>query len=133
ELRTLQRASGRKGEGAIEQCGRNCGLRIDLYVRDLRFANPVPVLEGAVQISLQKVDGPKKVVRVGILRREFESLPQPPSGFGMPLLLECHAGELAEKPRILRGKTESRLEGGLRFMPTLQPRERSSIVETLVG
>ena len=100
---------------------------------NLRFSDAVPVFQRGVEISLEKIDGSEKVVRIAVLRGQLEGLPQETSGTRIVLLLECHPRQLDREPRIVGCEAESGLKGARGLTPTLQSRQRGPVIEIQVG
>src|SRR5262249_16803484 len=133
-----KRASGKLGcrrecQSPVEQSPVNPGRGLIGNVCDERLSDPIPVLQGAVEISLKEVEGAKKVVGVSVGRIELGGSAQKFGGLRIALLLECRAGELNRKTFVCRLLTLTVNKCGLSFLPACELSKSRTVIEVQVG
>ena len=123
-----QRTPRGKGEGAVQQDGIDAQPGGDLHASDPRFANPVPVFERGIQVSLQEIDGREEVGNVRVAGVQPRAAPEPRGGFRIAFLFEGNAAQFDREALVQRAKPVTPQQHRARLIEAAELRQCHTVV-----
>ncbi len=107
--------------------------RVCADLGNARLVYAIPIFQRSFEISFQEIHGSQKIVAVGIMRIEAQSVPQIKRRLGIVLLFELDSRQLQRKSIVLRLKAGTGLKGIVSFLPATQFCQGGPIVEIKIS
>src|SRR5438876_412555 len=107
--------------------------RVCMDFSDARLVHAIPIFQRSFEISFQEIHGSQKIVAVGIMRIEAQSVPQIKRRLGIVLLFELDAGELQGESLVPRLLAYAAFEGIVSFLPAAELCQGGPIVKIKIS